>query len=779
MRRIILGAILVIILVCLNWFANANAQDTTAYNDARIEELRKQLSQGKAGDQSDVYRTSLELDEPDSRRSDSLINAESSDSVNANLDYQGDTPSRVMVSFDQLQPFGMDLFTDVSEGTPPSDIAAADDYLLGPGDNLVVYLWGRVEQEYELTVDRSGEVFVPKVGKVPAYGHSLSEFRDLLKERLSGVYSDFDIHVSLGKIRTIRIYLTGEVKKPGAYVVSSLTSLFNALYMAGGPNNNGSLRDIRLMRNGKQVVSVDVYKFLLEGDNSLDVRLHSGDAIFVPVAGPRVAIRGRVNREAMYELRGDETALDLLALAGNAKPDAYLDRVLLERIMDRERWEVRDLDLNGEDQKIDNVTMTDGDRVTVYSVYDMKRNMVSVAGKVQHPGYYERNASTRVADLLERARLQPYDVYYERANLYRRHSDYRTEVISLDLNKILSGDTTTNVMLQDRDSLHVYAVSEMSWEKRVYIGGEVKNPGSYNLYDNMTVEDLIFLAGSLKRGAARYQAELARFDDEGQPRVQEIDLYDMGTRQMVLRPDDRLYVRKLPQWKLRRTVTINGEVQYPGEYVLESEDETLYDLIQRAGGFTSFAFPLGLVFERPSIGKTLDARQVPQRMQSSAPLVKDSTGEVSRQFVYEYNEDQVNRVVIDMDVLLRSDGEKGDVGLEPGDKIYVPSVPTGITVLGAVSSNGTIKYHERGRVKDYIKKAGSLNRQADKKNIQLIKANGEVYAGNGTLGQKVGLGDVIVVPSRIKEKHDWSKTLTAVLTATTGLLTTVVLIDKL
>ena len=201
-----------------------------------------------------------------------------------------------MTAFEDLRPFGTELFAGPREVSPPDDIAAADDYILGPGDNLVVSLWGQVEKEYVLTIDREGKVFIPKVGSLIAWGKALGEFQEQMRRELSRVYGDFHLGMSLGKIRSIRIYLTGEVRRPGAYTVSSLTSLFNALYLAGGPNEHGSMRQIRLMRNGKQVAEVDLYKFLLAGDNSSDVRLESGDAIFVPVVGPRVAIRGKVRR---------------------------------------------------------------------------------------------------------------------------------------------------------------------------------------------------------------------------------------------------------------------------------------------------------------------------------------------------------------------------------------------------------------------------------------------------------------------------------------------------
>jgi protein involved in polysaccharide export with SLBB domain len=609
---------------------------------------------------------------------------------------------------------------------------------------------------------------------------TLESFREQSRRKLSSVYSDFDLTVSLGKIRSIRIYLTGEVNRPGAYTVSSLTSLFNSLYLAGGPSDNGTMRNIKLMRNGKAVAVVDLYDFLLRGDNSLDVKLESGDAIFVPVTGPRAAIRGQVKRPAIYELKDGERMCDLLNLAGGATASAYLDRVMLERISAESEWEVVDLNLSqGLPEDSGNVLLADGDRITVYSIFDFKKNMVAVYGYVKHPGYYERNDSTRISSLIGRAQLQPYDVYYDRANLFRRYSDYRMEVIPVNIEKALAGDVSQDLLLQDRDSLHVYSVHDVTWDKYVSIAGEVKSPGTYPLYENMTARDLIFLAGSYNRSASRLQAELAHVDSLGDVSLEYVSLTDSALATTYLSEDDRVFIRQIPEWQLHRTVTLKGKVKYPGEYVLSSRNETLYELLQRAGGFAQNAFPQGLVFERETIGNNLERQRVPELVEKSSPIIQDSTGNLMRQMLFDYEPQSVNRIIIDMDGILATHGRNGDILLEPGDRIFVPAVPSGVTILGAVGANGTIKYTDRNSVKDYIERAGDFTPQADEKGTRLIRANGEVISGKHALGKKVELGDVIVVPTKIKREHDWGKTLTTVLTATTSVLTTVLIIDKL
>ena len=779
MTRKTFWTILVIVLVCLNWFKQLQAQDFTSMGEEERKALLERFDAPVPKAQSDDSYRSLEIYD-DSTLTNGLPHPELDSSHEASCEHRPERPRNQLVDFDDLEPFGTELFAGPRENAPPNDIAATDDYRLGPGDNVIVQLWGQVEKEYSLTVDREGMVFVPQVGQLSAWGHPLGQFRKELERRLYDHYTDFDLSVSLGKIRSIRIYLTGEVRRPGAYTVSSLTSLFNALFLGGGPNENGSMRKIRLMRNGTQVAEVDLYRFLLQGDNSSDVRLETGDAIFVPVAGPRVAIRGKIRRPAIYEMTGSETVNDLLTLAGHPSPDAYLSRVMLERVSGGDDWTVIDLNLNDSTVSDDGATVVeDGDRVTLFSIYEMKKNMVAAFGLVKHPGYYERNDSTRVSDLIDRAKLQPYDVHFKRANLFRRYDDFRSEVIPVDLGQILDGNRESDVLLHDGDSLHVYSIRDVTWDRYVTVDGQVQRPGQYQYYDNMTVEDAIFLAGSLRRGASLLRAEIARFDSLGDVSLMTLNLSDPSARHTQLREDDRVYVRQLPQWQLHRTVTLEGEVMYPGEYVLASREETLYQLINRAGGVTRTAFPRGTVFERESVGEDLTRKQIPSLLRRSSPVVEDSLGNMTRQVLFEYDAGAMNRIVLDVDKLLEDRGGKYDIVLQPGDRIFIPPVPSGISVLGAVGSSGTIKFRPGLNAKDYVSRAGNFSPQADKGGTRVIRANGEVYSGNGTMKKPVELGDIIVVPTKVHREKNFSKTLTTTLSAVTGVLTTVLIIDRL
>ncbi len=784
-RRVLIWLLLVIVLVSLNWFRSAKAQTPEDLTDDEKRLLLQKYKNRSSGEAEATFYQTPDLYGKAEKNDPALALHEKTAALTHDMDTlrkESDVrsaPTEGLVDFKTLRPFGVDLFDGRQDMAPPIDIASADDYVLGPGDNVLIYLWGKVEKEYNLTFDREGKIFIPRVGEVVGWGLSLERFSARIKKQLSKAYSDFDLTISLGKIRSIRVFVTGEVRFPGAYTVSSLTSLFNILHSAGGPNDRGSMRDIRLVRNGKIVATADLYDFLLQGDNSTDIRLNTGDLVFVPVAGPRVAIRGEINRPAVYELKGDQTAPELLALAGNPTPAAYLDRVMLERIAGKQEWEVLDLDLSVDAGGVSHLNLIDGDRLTVYSVFDARTNSAAAFGKVKHPGYYERSDSTRVSDLIRQAQLQPYDVYFERANLYRRYHDRRSEVIPIDLTRILAGDCEADLLLMDRDSVHVYSIDEIEWDRYVYIEGEVKKPGAYLLYENMTVEDLVFLAGSYTRGAYKHRAEVARLDSAGEVTLLDLVLTDQRSQKSLLEEDDHVYIRRLPEWERERSVRIDGEVMYPGRYTLSSRDETLYHLLRRAGGFTRNSFPRGLVFKRRTIQESLSRLNVPDLLDKTQPLVEDTLGNLKRQEMFAYDLADMNRIIIDVEQILRTEGRDGDIVLEPGDHITVPSIPSGISVMGAVGANGTLKYIEGRSVHDYIKRAGNFTRLADKKNTRLIRADGEVTSRGSTLRKKVELGDLIIIPTKIDKQRNWLGVVTTALTATTGVLTSIYIVSKI
>ena len=772
MRIILILLILVILLVAVSWFRPAFCTEIDQEKLVRDYLDQKKESANKEGETyvtPDLYGST----QGTAPSAGSLPGSK----VVPGVDSIPQTTLRDN-SPDSLEPFGYSLFNAPSELSSPPEVADAADYLLGPGDNIIIYLWGKVEKEYNLTVDRQGKIFIPKAGEIIVWGQTLSEFETQVNKKLSAVYSDFKSSITLGKIRSIRIYLTGEVKRPGAYTVSSLTTLFNALYLAGGPNLRGSLRNIQLVRNNNVEAHLDLYQFLLKGESKSDVRLSSGDAIFIPVCGPRVSVSGQVKRPAIYELVGDEKVSRVLELAGGPAAEAYLDRIMLDRISPRDEREVRDLNMNPNSGKsLDDIEVIDGDKLTVFSLYDMKRNIVSIAGMVKHAGTFERTDSTTLRELLNEGELLPDNVYYERANLFRKYPDRRVEVYPVNLRDVIDG--RYNMPLQDLDSLHVYSIDQVMRKKYVFIDGEVKNPGQFPLYDNMSLADLVFLAGNLKKNAYQLGVEVARTDSLGQVRLEYVDLIHSRMEQYRLQEDDRIFIRQIPDWFLHRMVTIDGEVKFPGQYALFSRNETLFQLIQRAGGFTERAFPRGVVFQRHSIARSLANRNLSEVIANSQPLQEDSAGNVRKLELIQFKPENMNRIIIDMDKIISSNGAKSDITLENGDYVNVPDIPSGISVMGAVGANGTIKYEQNKSVDYYIQRAGNFTNQAEKKGTRLIKANGQIFAGGGILGKKVDTGDAIVVPTEIKKKHDLMKTISTTVSIIGGLMTSVFVIDRL
>ncbi len=398
---------------------------------------------------------------------------------------------------------------------------------------------------------------------------------------------------------------------------------------------------------------------------------------------------------------------------------------------------------------------------------------------MKHPGYYERTDSASVNDLIQKAQLQPYDVYYKRMDIFRRYPDRHVEIIPVNLTDAMECDPTADIRLQDRDSIYVYSIDEVEWRKHVYIEGEIQKPGEYPLYKNMTIADLIFLSGSYTRSALRHRAEIARLDSTGNVSLINVVTDDPADQATLLQEDDHVYVRQIPEWREDRGVTLDGEVQFPGKYTLSSRNETLYQLLKRAGGFTPNAFPQGVVLDRSAIHQSLERIRVEDIIDRTTPTKEDSLGNLVKNDVVDYNANSVNRIIIDMDKILASNGREGDISLQPNDKIYVPTLPSGISVIGAVGANGTIKYAPGKNVKYYVQRAGDFIRQADKNQTRLIRATGEVASGGGILNKRVELGDVIVVPTKIEKDRNFLKTMTTALSAATGLLTSVYIVSKL
>ncbi|MCP4568417.1 MAG: hypothetical protein GY841_12645 [FCB group bacterium] len=772
MKKSVLLALLIIILVSVTWMSDGFAQTGLDQKEV-LEEWARLKQQPKIGTPSTAYESPAIFEE----EIPTTPNVEASTAKPEGLAVGTRTQQQLVLPLrSKVDRYGQNLFTNPQVAEINTSLIP-ESYILGPGDNIIISLWGRVQQEWNLTIDRQGKIFIPKVGEITAWGMTLDQFTERLDAGLSKVYTGYKKRVTLGKIRTIKVFIYGEVNAPGGYAVSALSTLFNALYMAGGPAPNGSFRKIRLLRDNQPTV-IDLYDFLITGDKSCDLPLQSGDVIFVPLVGAQAITRGEVKRPAIYELVGGEKIPDLIELAGGLTADAYLGRLMLDRISRDDAREIFDVDFTlAESQDLE---INDGDDLSIFSIYQMRHNIVWVNGMVKHPGTFERTEGMTAGDLLKMGQLLPNNVFRDRADLYRHYKDGRTEIIPIDLNAILADNTDADFTLDDLDSLYIYSTDEVHRVKHVYIDGKVRNPQKHTLYDNMTIADLIFLSGNLVESAYLLSGELARIDSLGQTSIINVPLtLESGSDRFMLQENDHLFVRKIPGYQIHRTVIIEGEVKFPGQYSLTHREETFHELLQRAGGFTNKAFAAGTVFQRKSIVDDLLRRGIPNIIKSSQPMIADSTGILLTAKTPDMRPESMDRIIIDVDRIIATGGAEGDFQLQAGDNIFIPQIPTGISVLGEACANGTIKFELDKKVKNYLELAGGFTNRADRGATRLVKADGRVFAYDNTLNRRVEMGDVIVVPAEIKKERNWFKYITAGASIITGVATTVLIIDRL
>tara|TARA_B100001250_G_scaffold256647_1_gene220965 strand:+ start:13373 stop:16681 length:3309 start_codon:yes stop_codon:yes gene_type:complete len=513
--------------------------------------------------------------------------------------------------------FGYDIFKRDPSIFQASEVGAVDpDYIIGPGDDIIVMLWGETQFRQVLTVDREGFIFIPEVGQAFVNGLNLSLLESKLFRVFSQSYASLNpegrkpttfLDVSIGKLRPLRIQVLGEVGQPGAYTVNPSSTLFSSLYYFKGPSFSGSLRDIRLIRGGEQITSIDFYDFLLTGKKPKDQKLQLDDVVFIPQRLKTVTIQGAINRAGIYELKENETFRDLIQIAGGLSITAYLDRAQVDRIVpfsDREELKMdrmlSDVNLEAIINENETFSLKDGDKIEIFSVLDIRQNVVNLSGAVTRPGAYDIGEKLSLRDLIQKADGLLGDAYLDRVDIVRIKSDFTEQLIKLDLEKALNEDSINNINLQSLDQVRVYGMSEMVPKTYVSISGHVKKPGKYSLQENMTLYDLIFKSGGFvddefKKRTYLKRAELVRVQESDDEK--EIISFNLGLVikkdglfSTLLRADDAVRVYGLNEIEgENRYVSIDGQVKRPGKYEL-FENTTLYDLIFISGGFDDAQF---------------------------------------------------------------------------------------------------------------------------------------------------------------------------------------------
>ena len=680
----------------------------------------------------------------------------------------------------ELEFYGAEFFQEHRNKAISRDLASGK-YIIGIGDNILVSLWGSVDYEYNLTVDREGKVFIPKAGTVALAGLDFSESKKAITDVLKKIYSDFEIDITLGKIGGSTVFVVGEAAFPGTYSLPGIAHVIEALIVAGGPNEYGSYRNIQVYRSGRLVDRFDMYDFLIGGTTGGGIQLADGDVVLIPRLGPTVKVRGRVRRPAIYEIDDETTFGDVLELAGGALPDAHIQSAIIDRVRNGIHKIVT---VDFSDSSALAEPAFDSDDISIFPVEAYRYNIVTLQGQVVQPGSYGLLDSMRISDvLMDGEQLLP-DAYRKRADLVRVLPDRTKEIIPIDLDSIFADPKGPgNVLLKNEDLIVVYSIWDITDKEFVSIYGAVRRPGEYALFKNMRVSDLVFESGGFIPSAFTEMAELARVRPGEPTRTLSIDLIKPlanpgSPEDVILWPYDILFIRNVPGWKLQDVVTIAGEVKFPGKYALGKPNERLSDLIERAGGFSDEAFVAGAVFIRPRLSQEIKNRNLENIVQQTQEAILDSEGNVvTAPFLFTYTPEQIARVIIDMDKVIGGRFED-DIVLEDGDSIYIPKTPTGVNVLGMVASNGTIRWIRGKRLSYYIDRAGGLTRNADEKGIRLVKANGKVLKASLRTSD-IEPGDAIIVPQRLKKKSDWMSTLSQTISILSGLATSIYILLRI
>jgi len=695
---------------------------------------------------------------------------------------------------DALEPFGYDLFSGVPVTfAPATGVAVPANYVLGPGDEVRLQLFGSRNADYSLIVTREGSVNVPEIGPFQVAGLSFAEAREELQARLDGQLIGTRASITLGQLRSIRVFVLGDVTRPGSFTVSGLSTMTNALFVSGGIHTVGSLRRIQLKRHGKLVQELDLYDLLLRGDNSGDARLQPGDVIFVPPLGKTVAVAGEVQRPAIYELRGERTLNDAVTLAGGLTATAYPDKIRVERIdQDRSR-SVIVTNLSSADGRA--TPVSNGDVIIIDPILEEVGNSVSLSGHVYRPGAFRWYPGMRLTDLLpSMSYLKPLaDRGYI---LIRRELEQGgpIDVLSADLAAALADPAgLPNPLLQERDQVTVFdleigragvvmpLLEELRLQavyghpsREVGIGGQVRAPGTYPLESGMRVSDLLRAGAKLADSAYVLTAELTRYRIEAnavrQTSLIEIDLQAVlagdPLADVELQPFDFLNIKEISLWRAQASVELQGEVRFPGTYPIEP-GETLSSVIERAGGLTEFAFPRGSVFLREELREreVENLQRLAARLESdlasmtiqAARFQSDATqaASVGQSLLQQITTlEPVGRLVIDLDAVLAPETQAtSDVILKDQDVLIVPEFTQEVTVLGEVQYPTSHIFEDGAARDDYINRSGGLTANADKKRIYVVRANGAVTAGGTSSkwfrksrGAGMRPGDTVVVP---------------------------------
>ena len=659
------------------------------------------------------------------------------------------------------QVFGRNIFNTRNLTFEPSvNLATPSNYRLGPGDEVIIDIWGASQNTIRQQISPEGTINISKIGPVNLSGMTVSAANDYLKAALNKIYNGLnnttdptsDIRLTLGNIRTIQINVMGEVVQPGTYALSSFSTVFHALYRAGGVSDIGSLRNVQLVRNGKNIATIDVYEFIMKGNTQDDIRLQEGDVVIVPAYDVLVKISGKVKRPMRFEMKKGESLSTLITYAGGFDADAYTRSLRVVR-QNGEEYEVNTV----KDMDYSIYKMRNGDVVTAEAILNRFTNKLEIRGAVYRPGIYQLSGKLNtIRELVNEAQGLTGDAFLNRAVLYRQREDLTSEVVPVDIRSIMDG-TSPNLALMKNDILSIPSIHDLEDRGNVTVHGEVAHPDSYPYADNMTLEDLIIQAGGLREAASTVRIDVSRriknprstADNDTIGQMYSFSLKDGfvidGQPGFILQPYDQVYVRRSPGYQAQQNVAIEGEILFGGNYAMTSREERLSDLVNKAGGPTSYAYLRGAKLTRVANASEK------KRMSDVVRLMQRQLGEAMIDSLGIRVEDTFT-VGIDLEKALSNPKGNADLVLREGDVISIPKNTNTVTINGAVMVPNTVSYMQGKDVDYYLNQAGGYSDNAKKSKKFIVYMNGQVTKVKGSGKKQIEPGCEIIVPSKAKKK---------------------------
>ena len=649
--------------------------------------------------------------------------------------------------------FGRNIFTNSNLTFAPStNLPTPEDYRLGPGDEVIIDIWGNNQATIRQTISPEGTINIPDIGLVSLNGMTIKQADSYMKRKLGQIYSvdgedaKSEIKLTLGNIRTIQVNIMGEVAVPGTYYLSSLSNLYHALYRAGGVSSLGSLRAIQLVRNGKKIATVDVYDFILNGKSPDNITLQEGDIVVVPAFDRLVEVIGNVKRPMVYELKDGETIAELLEYAGGFAGNAYKENLRVVR-QDGREYQVYTVDA----PEYESFELQDGDEITVGQMLDRFANRIEIKGAVYRPGIYQLGDGVNtVSQLIAKADGLKGDAFTNRALIHRERENLTLEVIPVDVKGVLDG-SVADVVLQKNDVLYVPSIHDLNDMGNIEVEGEVARPGTFVYADNMTLEDAVMMAGGLLESASTVKIDVTRRIKDAASTSQTENIAEVftfsfkdgyvldGEAGFILEPYDHVFVRRSPSYREQISVSIDGEVVFPGTYTLTRRTERLSDVVEKAGGLNQWAYVKGA-----RLSRKMDAEER-ARLKSTIEVMDSAKDSIELSML---NMGERYYVGIDLEAALNNPGSDADLVLREGDVIVVPQYNNTVKISGNVLYPNTVTYRPNMTVKDYVIQAGGYGFRSKKNKAYIVYMNGTVTRARRMSSNVVEPGCEIVVPKK-------------------------------